>query len=442
MISSHATRLTLAVVIPAAVLTIIGLIWLWPGKIASEPWTGPPHYTGNVVSVTKAECLVPPEAGTPEKGRVCGTVTLRVNSGPDAGKQVTSTLPSGQGAPVIEPGNEVIIIQTENFDEPGELRYDIIDHERGNSMWLMLAVFALTVIAFGRWRGLTALAGLAITFAVLLMFVVPAILQGESPLLVAIVGSAAIMLIVLYLTHGLSTATSMAVLGTLASLALTGALAWATTSALKLTGVASEESSFLSFQYGNVNMLGLLLAGIIIGALGVLDDVTVTQAYTVTELSAANPAMRFTELYRAASRVGRAHITSVINTIVLAYAGASLPLLLLLTAGPGQSRGGWAEMIKSEQLAQEIVRSVVGTMGLIAAVPITTALAALAVQHRRTPAAPNTPKPRQQWPDPGETDWGHEGDQPGTWHQPDGRTRSGGWPTGSTAIPPSGNIRQ
>ncbi|HEX6684556.1 MAG TPA: YibE/F family protein [Candidatus Limnocylindrales bacterium] len=411
-VSRHATRLTLAVVIPAAVVTLIGMILLWPGKVASEPWTGPPHFTGDVLAVSSTTCPPPPpEAGPPPPNEVCGTATVRLSEGPDAGQSVQTRLPSGPGAPSIDVGDNVILVLGENLEEPGAQIYDIIDHERGSQLWLLLLVFALTVIAFVRWRGLTALAGLAVTFAVLLIFVVPAILAGSSPLLVAIVGSAAIMLVVLYLTHGFSTSTSMAVLGTLISLSLTGALAVASTWALKLTGVADEESSFLTIQYGNVNMLGLLLAGIIIGALGVLDDVTVTQAYTVTELAAANPAMRFMDLYRAAGRVGRAHITSVINTIVLAYAGASLPLLLLLTAGPGQSNGGWLEMIKSEQLTQEIVRSVVGTLGLIAAVPITTALAAFAVRGRSNSASepalppPPPPAPRPRRLDPLEAAW-------------------------------------
>ncbi len=395
----RATRLTLAVLIPAGALTLLGLILLWPGKVAAEPWIGPPHHTGEVVSVTQRQCT-PEETSPDTAAHVCGEVAVRLSDGPDAGQTVNTPLPFGAGAPMVKPGDEVILVYGDSFGGPVGADYEIIDHERGTQIWLLIAIFALTIIAFGRWRGVTALAGLGVTFLVLLAFIVPAILQGESPLLVAIVGSAAIMLVVLYLTHGFSTPTSMAVLGTLASLALTGALAAVTTAGLHLTGIADEQASFLSMQYSGVNMLGLLLAGIIIGALGVLDDVTVTQSYTVAELARANPAMGFTELYRAASRVGRAHITSVINTIVLAYAGASLPLLLLLSAGPGQSNGGWLQMIKSEQLAQEIVRSAVGTIGLIAAVPITTALAALALRGR-----PKLPRPRRRT-DPLESAWG------------------------------------
>jgi uncharacterized membrane protein len=256
-------------------------------------------------------------------------------------------------------------------------------------LWLLGAAFALAVIAFGRWRGLSALAGLAVTFAVLLFFIVPAILDGRSPTLVAVVGSAAIMLTVLYLTHGPNIGTTIAVAGTLASLVVTTGLAALTTAAVHVTGVADDTSVYLSITQGKINMQGLLLASIVIGSLGVLDDVTVTQSATVTELALANPAYGFPRLYAAATRIGRAHIASVINTIVLAYAGASLPLMLLFATG-GTPVG---ELLTSQMIAQELVRSAVGTIGLITAVPITTALAALVAHRMATSAGAATDKP-------------------------------------------------
>jgi uncharacterized membrane protein len=150
--------------------------------------------------------------------------------------------------------------------------------------------------------------------------------------------------------------------------------------------VSSDDTTFVSAQFANVNMQGLLLAGMVIGSLGVLDDVAVTQSATVSELAEANPAYGFKQLYRAATRVGRAHIASVINTIILAYAGASLPLLILIAAGNQPLR----QVLTNQQIAEELVRSGVGTLGLIAAVPITTALAAAA--SRRLPATP-APEP-------------------------------------------------
>jgi hypothetical protein len=223
------------------------------------------------------------------------------------------------------------------------------------------------------------------SFAILLTFVLPGMQAGQPPLLVAVTGAALIMFVVLYLTHGITAQTSVAVLGTLASLVLTGVLGTITTAATHLTGFGSEDATTLAMLQADVDLHGLLLAGIIIGSLGVLDDVTVTQAATVTELARANPDLTRLQLYRAAIRVGRAHIASTVNTIVLAYAGASLPLLLLLIASGRDT----TELLTSEFMAQEIVRSAVATMGLIAAVPITTALAALVTTVGKT--APQTP---------------------------------------------------
>ncbi|MGW4941902.1 YibE/F family protein [Actinoplanes sp. NPDC004185] len=256
----------------------------------------------------------------------------------------------------------------------------------------------MAVIAFGRWRGLTALAGLGVTFGVLLFFIVPAILDGRSPVAVAVVGAAAIMLTVLYLTHGLGRTTTIAVAGTLISLTITALLSALATAGVHLSGVADETSNYVSITQADVNMRGLLLAGIVIGALGVLDDVTVTQSATVTELALANPAYGFRQLYAAATRIGRAHIASVINTIVLAYAGASLPLMLLFSAGNTPV----SELLTGELIAQELVRSAVGTIGLIAAVPITTALAVLVATRTKHGAEKDLTLPAKR---PAEDPW-------------------------------------
>ena len=241
---------------------------------------------------------------------------------------------------------------------------------------------------------------------VLLWFIVPAILAGEPPLLVAIVGAAAIMLVVLYLTHGPGTSTSVAVAGTLISLTLTGILSWVAVTATHLTGVADEDAGYLNMTTP-IDMRGLLLAGILIGSLGVLDDVTVTQAYTVAELATANPGYRFGQLDRSATRIGRAHIASVINTIILAYAGASLPLLILITT----SANPLEQILTNQLVANEIVRSIVGTIGLISAVPITTALAALAATRRTRRARPAR-RPRVDVPASGGWDPAQGADAP------------------------------
>ncbi|GIE74199.1 hypothetical protein Aph02nite_01490 [Actinoplanes philippinensis] len=387
-----ARRLTLLLLVPAVLVTLIGMLLLWPRDTPrAEGAQGAPVVTGEVVAVTARECPPVPEGETPLEN--CGTVQVRL----DDGAVISTDIPSGPGAPEVAAGDDVTMLAL-NDSETGGVSYSISDHQRGAELWLLGAAFALAVIAFGRWRGVTALAGLAVTFVILLWFIVPAILDGRSPVLVAVVGAAAIMLIVLYLTHGLSITTTVAVAGTLASLAITAILAAVATGAVHLTGVADETSNFLTITQGDVNMRGLLLAGIVIGSLGVLDDVTVTQSATVAELALANPSYGFRRLYGAATRIGRAHIASVINTIVLAYAGASLPLMLLFAAGDTPL----GELLTSQMIAQELVRSAVGTIGLVAAVPITTALAALLAARRSRPvAAP----PRRAEPRPAGDPW-------------------------------------
>ncbi|MBB2944277.1 putative membrane protein [Actinoplanes lutulentus] len=374
--SARARRITLWLLVPAVLVTALGMLLLWPRDAPqSTEGVGPERAFGRIVAVTPEACPEVPEGETPLTG--CGTVTVTL----DDGTSVTTEIPGGPGAPEVGPGDDVTLMVLEGED--GAREYSITDHQRSTQLWLLGAAFALAVVAFGRWRGLTALGGLAVTFAILLFFIVPAILDGRSPVAVAVVGAAAIMLIVLYLTHGFSMTTTIAVAGTLASLAITAVLAAAATAAVHLTGVADETSNYLTITQGDVNMQGLLLAGIVIGSLGVLDDVTVTQSATVAELAVANPRYGFRQLYGAATRIGRAHIASVINTIVLAYAGASLPLMLLFAAGNTPV----SELLTSQLISQELVRSAVGTIGLVAAVPITTALAALLSARAAQPAA-------------------------------------------------------
>ncbi|HLU72892.1 MAG TPA: YibE/F family protein [Nonomuraea sp.] len=382
--SRRAVVATLAVLLPLAAATLAALVLLWPeGRPAAAPGqAGFERVGGTVTAVVLEPCGETPP-GTPEPHpATCGKATIAVDHGGD----VTLPLPSGPGSQRFAAGDDVVLLHNPDAEE-GMPAYQLSDHDRSAPLLLLGAAFALAVIAFGRWRGLTALAGLAITFVLLLTFVIPGILAGEPPMLVAIVGSAAIMLSVLFLTHGFTLTTSMAVLGTLASLAVTGVLSYGVIGLAKLSGITDDNSFTLDMSM-SIDTQGLLLASIMIGALGVLDDVTVTQSVTVSELAAANPSYGFRRLYRAGSRIGRAHIASVINTIVLAYAGASLPLLLLFSIGD-QPLG---EVLTTPVIAQEVARSVVGTLGLIAAVPITTALAAL-VTSRHAPPAPATGSP-------------------------------------------------
>ena len=373
--SRHATSdprrmrlLALTVIVPVAGMTLAALVWLWPtGDYKSDVESSAVEVSGQITAIQTQECAEP----LPDQVNGCGTATVRL----DDRTEVQVDLPNEPGAPRVAEGDKVVLLHDKVPDAPD---YAIVDHQRSTQLWLLAGALALALIAFGRWRGFTALVGLAVTFGVLFLFIAPAILAGEAPLLVAIVGASAIMLTVLYLTHGFALSTTVALIGTLASFALTGLLSAVAVATMHLTGVTDDISMSVGTTY-RVDMQGLLLAGIVIGSLGVLDDVTVTQAATVNELARANPQFRAGQLYVAASRVGRSHIASVVNTIVLAYAGASLPMLILTVA----DNGSFGDVVTDQFIAQEIVRSVVATLGLIAAVPITTGLAALALGRRQ-----------------------------------------------------------
>ncbi|MFI7540368.1 YibE/F family protein [Actinoplanes sp. NPDC049599] len=378
--SRHTRRIVTAVLVPAALATLAALILLWPGDVRAAPDPGGGQRAlGTVTAVAEQAC----PAGARQQR--CGSATVRVSQGPGAGTEQPVDLPQGPGTSALHVGDGVVLLYLTDA-VPGGRAYAVVDRQRSTPMIWLIVLAVGVILAFGRWRGVTSLAGLAVSFALLLLFVVPAILEGSPPLLIAVVGASAIMFAALYLTHGVTVHTSVAVAGTLASLVLTGLLGALFTSLMQLSGLGSDDSSALAVTNSTLDLRGLLLAGIVIGALGVLDDVTVTQAVTVAELTPG--ATSRWELYRGAIRVGRAHVASAVNTIVLAYAGASLPLLLLIAA----SRAPVSELLTSEYLAQEILRSAVGTIGLVASVPITTALAALVAELRPATAAPE-PRP-------------------------------------------------
>ncbi len=238
-------------------------------------------------------------------------------------------------------------------------------------LWL-LAAFALVVVAAGRLHGLRALAGLAASLASVVFFVVPAIGDGRPPLQVAAFGGLGVMLLTIPLVHGGGAKSLAAYLGTAAALLLTLGLADLFTRLAHLSGFTSDEAVYLQ-SIGGFSPRGLLLAGMVIGALGVLDDVTISQASTVLALRRANPALPFRRLFALALEVGRDHVSATVNTLVLAYVGAALPILLLFSAA-GLSV---SDATNLEVVAKEIVATLVGSIGLISAVPVTTALAAL-----------------------------------------------------------------
>ncbi|MES9505542.1 YibE/F family protein [Streptomyces sp. NPDC000609] len=390
-VSTHLRKVIAAVLIPFATAVLVGLVALWPGGTPPHERTGVGFdrqtQQGKVVNVDKVDCkdvnaVQTPIGGDttpPSKGGrgLCGHATIEVTTGQDQGRTFTEIV-QPDSPRQLRRGQGVVVAYAP--DAPHDLQYSVTDVNRKFPMTLLAGVFALVVVAVGRMRGVMALVALAVSFAVLTLFILPAVLQGSNPLLVAVVGAGAIMLIALYMCHGLTARTSVAVIGTLISLLLIGLLGSLFIGWASLTGNTDDNTGLIHGLYPHIDMSGLLLAGVIIGSLGVLDDVTVTQTSAVWELHQANPTLGVRGLYRAGIRIGRDHIASVVNTLVLAYAGAALPLLLLFSV----AQSSMGTVANSELVAEEIVRTLVGSIGLVASVPVTTVLAALVVSADRT----------------------------------------------------------
>jgi uncharacterized membrane protein len=230
----------------------------------------------------------------------------------------------------------------------------------------------------GRLHGVRALLGLGISLAIVIEFIVPAMLHGRPTLAVALIGSLAAMLVTMTLSHGLGLKSAAAMLGTAAALILTVLLAMGAVEIAHITGLSSEEATYVQLTADRrLSIQGLVIAGIVIATLGVLDDVTISQSSTVMALRRANPSLPFVRLFNEALAVGRDHLTAAVNTLVLAYAGASLTVLLIFST----DQTPFDEAVNREPVAEQIVAMLVGSTGLIAAVPLTTALAALLVSH-------------------------------------------------------------
>jgi uncharacterized membrane protein len=355
-----------------AALTVVGIVLLRPTGETRPDLSGlgfvSTVYDATVVAARDVPCL-----GAEQQGVSCREVTYEVAEGEDAGRMFSQEFVVGGATPRLEPGDEVVLALDPQA-EP-EFRYRYVDRRRtGTILWLAL-LFAAAVVALGRLRGLAALAGLGASLLVLINFILPAVLDGRNPVLVAVVGASAIAFLALYVAHGINTMTTVALLGTVGSLALTAVLAQLFVRLTQLSGFVSEEATVVQVGAANIDLAGILLGGVVIGALGAIDDMTVTQASAVWELRAANPRMSRGSLLRSGLRIGRDHVASTVNTLALAYAGASMPVLLLFVLSE-QSLG---TVLNGEVVATEVVRTLVGSIGLVAAVPLTTWLATRAV---------------------------------------------------------------
>lgn len=379
--------LLVAVLVPVALATVAGVWLTWPGDVPQRSGIdlgfGQRPVNGEVLNVGSAPCTGTAPAGAGQdagqgagQGGKCTALTVRLTDGNSTGTTIRPVLPDEPSTPRFSSGDKIVLAYS-GGDPSDELSYQVVDFQRTGSMLWLAVLFAAAVLLLGRWKGLASLVALGFSFVVLVVYVLPAILGGADPVIVGVLAAGVIMFGVLYLSHGFSAQTSTAVLGTLLSLALIGVLGSVFTAATKLTGLGNDTTNLISILGYGIDARGLLLAGVIIGTLGVLDDVTVTQTSSVWELRRANPEMGARALYLSALRIGRDHISSAVNTLALAYAGAALPLMLAYSLS-GQTFG---TLVTAEEVAQEVVRTLVGSIGLVAAVPITTALAAIISRH-------------------------------------------------------------
>lgn len=356
------------------VAVVAGMVLLWPDESPSSigPESRlPDTERARVVDTDRVECQVPSSSQ-------CLEVTVKLLTGPDSGDE--SSFIAGDADDESAPTKgDVLRVVKSDVPEGSQIggvevpAYSISDYERRMPLYWLVGLFVVVVLVTGRMHGARALLGLAGSLAVVVWFLVPALVQGEHPLVVATVAALAVMLLTIPLAHGIGTITIAATLGTSAALFLTLALAVLFTDLAHLTGHSGDEVAYLQAYLGNLSVQGLMLAGVVIGALGVLDDVTVSQSSIVLALRRARPDRSTGWLIRESLVVGRDHITATVNTLVLAYAGASLPILLVFAIGD-MSAG---DAFNGESVAAQVVATLVGSIGLIAAMPITTLIAAI-----------------------------------------------------------------
>jgi uncharacterized membrane protein len=380
------------VVMTIATAAVVAMILLWPDAAQvpkdQNPYSGQGVSTvdATVTKVVPFDCASGGEGpdGTVELAGDCARVTADVPGGTGTFELDASRYKAG-----IEPGDDIRLIRLHPAGQ--ETSYEFLDFKRGVPLVALAAIFAVLVVAIARWRGLFALVGIGVTLLAVTKFMLPAFLAGESPLAVAVVGSTVIMIVVLYLAHGISIRTTSALFGTLVGIAITAVIGLAATGWSQLSGIGSEDDQRLIATVPDISLSAIVAGTMVIAGLGVLNDVTVTQASAVWEMRALKPAARGVELFGSAMRIGRDHIASSVYTLVFAYAGSAMTVLLLATA----YQRGLADLATTEEIGQEIVRTLVGAIGLVLAVPITTLFAVWLAPPRTADHDPATsPRPR------------------------------------------------
>lgn len=268
--------------------------------------------------------------------------------------------------------DKVIVSYSQNVD--GNDVFFILDYDRSSPIMWLTIIFILSVLAVGRWKGLRSLIALALSFVVILKFIIPQILNGANPVMISVLGAIIILVFAIYFTQGINKKAHIANLSLIISLSSIALLSFLFTKLARLSGYSEEASYLMNINQGSLNLQGLLLAGILIGTLGVLDDVIISQVSTIDQLKKANPELSNRQIYIRSLKVGIDHITSMINTLFFAYAGVSLPLLMLFTQSD-ISGLNFSQIMNNEFIATEIIRTLLGSIGIIFSIPIANYLA-------------------------------------------------------------------
>lgn len=392
LVTPPGVRAAMIVLVTGIVIaTIGGMVALWPGGDVREqtrradPYAGVTFVSGEVLKMTEGVCAGEGEDrlpdGTVPDQATCVSAVVRL---PDGEQQTVQVPPEVKRAGLALGDRSRLALFPAQDGQPAT--YTWVDHDRRLPLGLLGIAFAVAVIAVARLKGLAAIGGLAIAYPTIVVFMLPALRAGENPVLVALIGATAIMTAVLYLAHGVTAKTTVALLGTLAGLLVTAGLAWWVTAAANLDGLSSEENFQLSRLTTGAGLGGIVLCGVIIAGLGVLNDVTIAQAASVWELRGLAPYLPARALFSSGMRIGRDHLASTVYTIAFAYAGAALPTLLLIDL----YQQPLAEVLNGGQVAEEIVRTLVGSIGLVLTIPLTTAIAAMVASSARAPL-PETP---------------------------------------------------
>ncbi|MGO1383587.1 MAG: YibE/F family protein [Arachnia sp.] len=378
-VGTRARNALMSLLAVLGLLAAVGLIWLWPDSQAladavDQPYDAPGVvYLDVEISELVDGCV---SQGGLESNLPCQTAIIQMDEGEESGQLLEVELQGPQAQAGLRTGDSIEIARIPTEDTP---IYTYSGTNRLPTLIIMAALFVLCILAVARWKGLFALLGLGIAGYVLLGFMLPALITGKPGIPVALAGSTAIMFVVLYVAHGISIRTSTALAGTLLGLAVTTGLGALAVGAARLSGFADEQEYDLAQLVPGLDFQELLMCAIIIGGLGVLNDVTITQSSAVWELRAAAPEMSRRGIFASAMRIGRDHIASTIYTIVFAYAGSALTVLLLLYFTNRDIIG----LFGVELFASEGVRTFASAIGLVLSVPITTGIAALTVPPAR-----------------------------------------------------------